>query len=499
MGGLMLNLLLDTNVLISAYPENLGSVEPLTKLATELISLANEHGHTTYSHSDAIELDTRNVRDARDRQWRRMLLEKHPKLPAHPSIPSVISETLGSPQLGSHDWVDHALLAAVVGDAVHILVTEDRGILQKAKRLDLTDRVVDIEDAIGIIKALAPRMTSPLLMASQTQAQVLDEKVPFFDSLRQDYPGFDTWLSKCKREHRTCWIIKDGSELAAATIVKDETPAEYGIAGRTLKIAMFKVSESFPGLRYGELLLKSVFDYIAINSFESAYVTVLPKHDKVIEFFESFGFKAVDERTPLGEIVLSKPFAHPSWGEGTSLLPLDYHIRYGPMDYRVDVSTYIVPIRPMYHRTLFPELEVERQFSAMQTLRPFGNSIKKAYLSRSNRRISPGSVLYFYRSEDAKALTLVGIVEDSRFSKNSDAIASYVWKRTVYSYEEIERMTSGTKRGVLAVRFRQARSIQPPITDTDLVSAGIWTIPPQSIMRLTSGHHKKWIHARVTQ
>ena len=415
----MLNLLLDTNVLISAYPENLGSVEPKNRLATELIRLANEHGHTTYSHTDAIELDTRNIRDTQDRQWRRMLLEKHPMLPAHPSIPSGIPEELGSPPYGSHDWVDHVLLAAVVGNAVHILVTEDRGILQKAKRLDLTDRVVDIEDAISIIKALTPRETSPLLMARQAQAHALDETDPFFGSLRQDYPGFDTWLAKCKQEHRTCWIIEDGSSLAAATIVKVETPAEYGIAGRTLKIAMFKVSESFPGLRYGELLLKSVFDYIANNSYESAYVTVLPKHEKVIEFFESFGFKAVHERTQLGEFVLSKPFSRPSSDEGKSILPLDYHIRFGPMDYLVDVSTFVVPIKPLYHRMLFPELEIERQFSTMQTLKPFGNSIKKAYLSQSTRRISPGSILYFYRSEDAKALTVVGVVEDSTVLEQS--------------------------------------------------------------------------------
>ena len=495
---MMLNLLLDTNVLIAAYPKNLGSVETLTKLATELIRLANEHGHTTYSHEVAVELDTHNIRDVQDRQWRRMLLEKHPTVSAHPPIPSSISEVLGSSPYGSHDWVDHILLAAVEGNAVHMLVTEDRGILQKAKRLDLTDRVVDTEDAISIIKALAPRATSPMLMARQVQVHTLDETDPIFASLRQDYPGFDTWLAKCKQEHRTCWIIEDGSALAAATIVKDETPAEYRIPGRTLKIAMFKVSESFPGLRYGELLLKAVFDYIASNSYESAYVTVLPKHEKVIEFFEGFGFSAIGERTQLDEFVFSKPFSPPS-DEGRSLLPLDYHIRFGPMNYRADVSTFVVPIKPPYHRMLFPELETQRQFSGMQTLNPFGNSIKKAYLSQSKRNISPGSILYFYRSQDWRALTLVGVVEGTLFSRSPDTIASYVWKRTVYSYDEIDRMTRTAKEGVLAVLFRQARFIQPPITGATLSSAGIWSRPPQSIMKLKSGDQTQWIHAKVTR
>ena len=306
-----LKLLLDTNVLIAAYPRDRGAVESLTGLASELIRLANEYGHTTYSHEEALKYDTDRIIDQQDRDWRRMLLEKHPTLPAHPAIHARVSEELGTPPLGSNDWVDHILIAAVVGNAVNILVTEDRGILRKARRLELADRVVDIDEAIGIIRALAPKSTSPMLMASQVQAHTLSEDDPIFDSLRQDYLGFDEWLIRCKQEHRTCWVIRDGESLAAATIVKDEAPADYQIPGRTLKIAMFKVSESYPGMRYGELLLKAVFDYLVSNSYESAYVTVLPKYERVIEFFENFGFSAIDQRSQLNEIVLSKSILSP--------------------------------------------------------------------------------------------------------------------------------------------------------------------------------------------
>lgn len=491
-----LKLLLDTNVLIAAYPRDRGTVEPLTGLASELIRLANEYGHTTYSHEVAIEYDTGSIVDQQDRDWRRMLLEKHPTLPAHPPIHAKISEELGTPPHGSNDWVDHVLLAAVGGNAVSILVTEDRGILRKARRLELADRVVDIDEAIGIIRALAPKATSPMLMARQVQAHTLSDEDPIFDSLRQDYSGFDEWLAKCKQEHRTCWVIEDEGTLAATTIVKDETPAEFQIPGRTLKIAMFKVSESYPGRRYGELLLKAVFEYVVGNSYESTYVTVLRKHERVIEFFENFGFSAIDQRTQLGEIVLSKSFL--PHNEDRHLLPLDYHIRFGPMYYRSDsdVSAFVVPIEPRFHRILFPELEIKQQFSTMQDLRSFGNSILKAYLSQSKRSISPGSLLYFYRSHDVRALTLVGIAESMCFSSSPDTIASYVWKRTVYSYDEIVAMTSSARRGTLAILFRQARAIQPPISDKALRSAGIWSRPPQSIMRLT-GEHVRWIQAQM--
>ena len=211
------------------------SVETDSDLACELIRLANEHGHTTYSHPVAVEYDVGNIRDTDIRKWRELLIGKHPHLLFPPPVQPAIYAECGEPEYGSNDWVDHNLLAAVVGDAVDFLITEDRNVLRKGGRLGLGERVIDIESAIASIRALAPRPSSPLLLPSQIQAQALDERSPFFDSLRTDYPGFDGWLAKCKREHRDSWVIKDGDQLAAATIVKDETPADFGIRGRTLK------------------------------------------------------------------------------------------------------------------------------------------------------------------------------------------------------------------------------------------------------------------------
>ena len=489
----VLNFLLDTNVLIAAYPMDPSSVELGLGLASELIRLANEHGHTTYSHPIAVEYDVGSIRDRDSRRWRELLIDKHPLLQFAPPIQSEISAECGEPEHGSNDWVDQNLLAAVVGEAVDFLVTEDRNVLRNGGRLGLGERVIDIEDAIATIRVLAPQPSSPLLLARQIQAQGLDEMSPFFDSLREDYPGFDAWLSKCKREHRDSWVIEDGDQLAAATIVKDETPADFGIQGRTLKIAMFKVSESHPGMRYGELLLKSVFDFLVANHYESAYVTVLPRHERVVSFFEGFGFERINAQTWLGEAVLVKSLVpHPD----DSLSPFEYHVRYGPQHYRMDAPAYIVPIMPRYHRILFPELELQRPFVQMRESRPFGNSILKAYLSGSSTRsITPGSILYFYRSEDVRALTVVGIAEHTLVTHSVGRIASHVGKRTVYSHDEIETMTANN-RDVLAILFRQARTIESPISAKRLSDAGVWTGPPQSIMRIPRGG-VEWIQSQM--
>lgn len=131
-------------------------------------------------------------------------------------------------------------------------------------------------------------------------AHNLNTQDPIFHSIRDDYCGFDQWLAKCHEEHRDCWTVENNGDLAALTIVKDETPAEFGPGGKTLKICLFKVSEEHPGLRYGELLLKSVFDYAYENSYESAYLTVFFEHSQMISTMANLAL-----RTPENEPVNS--------------------------------------------------------------------------------------------------------------------------------------------------------------------------------------------------
>ena len=490
-----MNLLLDTNVIIAAYPKSSGDVEASESLASELIRLANEHGHTTYIHPFTIQHDLR-TENLQDKQWRIRLSNKHPKLESPPTIQPIITDKLGDPDHGSNDWVDHNMIAAVWGNAVDVLVTQDKSIIAKSKRLDMGEQVTNIEDALAMLKGLRPRQSNPMLLAKQVEAHIIQDEDPIFESLRNDYHGFDEWLAKCKLEHRTAWRIEDGSHLAALTIVKDENPAEYNIQGKTLKIGLFKVSENHPGMRYGEALLKAVFDYICANSYEKAYVTVLPKHGYVIDFFEEFGFRKLDRRTELDEFVLVKSFMPADTSD--SLSSLEYHIAYGPHNYRHCVSAFVIPIRPEFHKQLFPETEMNFQLPGMENLHPFGNSIQKAYLSKGNRKaIVPGSILYFYRSGDWRKLTVVGIAEGTLLSPHPERIASYVGKRTVYPYSEIESMTSGDNSNILSILFRQARTIDSiNIDDNKLFSEGILAGPPQSITQI-SQEGVQWIQNQI--
>ena len=490
-----MKILTDSNVLIAAYPKPGAPPEAKAAAANFLLRLANEHGHTTYYHPLAMRYDFGKIQNATDRGWRQQITSNHPDLPDPPNIQKEITDACGSPAPGSNDWVDHHLLAAVVGHAVDILVTEDGNLHKKAQRLGLGERVARMEDVTAAIKANVPWSSHAALLPQQKLAHTLDEHDPIFESLRADYPGFDHWLQKCKKEHRTCWTVKSAGNLAALTIVKGETPAEYGPGGKTLKVCLFKVSERHPGMRYGELLLKSVFDYAYTNGYESAYVTVFPKHRHLVTVMETFGFADDGERNG-DELVLAKRLQP---GRLASAAPdlLDYHIQYGPKHYAISAPRFIVPIEPKYHDVLFPEAGKQMKIPNFGISSPAGNGILKDYLSRGSiRQISPGAILYFYRSRDERCLSVVGIVEGTKVSKSQSEIVSYVGKRTVYTQEQIKEMTEYGTNEVLAILFRQARVLRPGPTYSQMREAKVCQAPPQSIMQ-ASAQAASWLEKNI--
>ena len=496
MVAIVLKILLDSNVLIPAYPKPGAVPESTASAARALLRFANEHGHTTYYHPGALHYDFANVKDPAEREWRRTITANHPGLPNPPGIHVQVATHCGNPPPGSNDWVDNHLLSAVVSNAVNLLVTEDSNLRKKAQRLQLGERVANIEDALAHLRAREPSPSTAPLLPQQAPAHTLNPNDAIFESLREDYPSFDGWLQKCQTEHRTCWTVEAGGSLAALTIVKWEDPPEFGPGGKTLKICLFKVSEQHPGMRYGELLLKSAFDYAYINRSDSTYVTVFPKYGQVSTFLENFGFVDAGARTGLGEIVMEKSL-HPDQHVPHSLPALDYHLRYGTWYYATNVQRFIVPIEPRYHRILFPEADEAIPMRELGTWSPAGNGIQKAYLSLgSNRQIRPGDILYFYRSHDRHRIKVIGIVEDTAVSKCPEEISSYVGKRSVYSHDQIRELTQDGSREVLAILFRQARVLEAGVTNEQMKGAQVWRVPAQSIMKVKSTG-SKWLESNI--
>jgi len=484
--------LIDTNIFIPVEPTSPTDVEAGTPVVAEFIRLSHEARQQVYVHP-LVAAELGHDANAPRRELRKRLLAKYSQLPDPPDIRQIDS-LLGASTLSSNDWVDRHLLAAVAGDAVDYLVTEDNGVHAAASRLRLQDRVLTAAEAVELVRSLFDRVPRPPPAVESAVAHCLDENDPIFQGLRADYHGFDDWLRKCKREHRQVWTVKlsQDQRLAAVCIVKHEQQPQPWMLGKTLKICTFKVAEDFGGLRLGELLLKTVMEYAAANGYETLFVTVFGKYVRLVDLLTSFGFEDVGQATQRGEMVLRKRLSYAP-AERANLDALAFHIRYGPLTTKLESTpAFIVPIQSRYHALLFPEGEVQRDLFPNVT--PFGNSIRKAYLCRSPiTTIAAASHLFFYRSQDYKGLTALGIVEDTLRSQDPHVVARFVGKRTVYRFEEITRMCH---KPVLAILFRQVRLIRPTIPLASLKARRLLRAAPQSIVSVAE-EGKTWLQEQL--
>lgn len=478
-----MNFLIDTNILISAEPTRSEDVEHRTPVTAQLLGAISQGQHGVFVHPASVD-EVAGDKDPLRRGTRLVLLDKYPKLQFPPGLHSRLTTALGAPPPRSHHEVDMLLLSAVEADAVDYFVTEDERLHKRASRAGLASRVLYAADALATIRGLFPSIPTPPPHVRAILAHALrDDEI--FSSLRRDYTTFDAWLTKCKREQRRVWVIETGQSYAGLCIVNDENLPNT--PGKTLKLCTFKVSDSYRGLRYGELLLKAVFQYLTENAYSATFVEVFPKHEYLMRLFGEFGFSLFETKSN-GELVMRKVFQAPP--DAPALTPLEYNVLYGP--HRLTMAAadvFVVPIQPRFHQLLFPESETQLQLRT--ELHPFSNSIRKAYLSHAvQRQLKAGDVLLFYCSQVAQAVMAVGVVEGTVVSDKAAELARYVGKRTVYPYVEIERMAT---RRVLAILFRLSRFVAGGWPLDLLVRTGIVRAAPQSIVRVRSPEALAWI------
>lgn len=337
----------------------------------------------------------------------------------------------------------------MVQNTVHILVSEDQGIHRKAKKLGISDRVFYVEQAANSVAVATKIAKVELPNIQQVYVYEIQEHLeePFFDSLRVAYPGFNKWfLETCSRGGREAWVYwKSPSTIGALCIIKeciDEivTDLNESLPGKSLKLCTFKVDPSVQGRKVGELFLKAAFRYATQNSLENIFIEMRPEQSHLASMCEDFGFAKLGTKGSAN--VLRKE--HPSLPPIIQLPPLQYHRRFAPHFSGIStVQKYIIPIQPLYHMQLFPDWESytgQLKLSLAARILP-GNALKLAYICKSNSKsIKQGDVLLFYRSEDFKALTTIGIVETAEHLSDMDKILQLVLKRTVYSGTELEKL-----------------------------------------------------------
>jgi ribosomal protein S18 acetylase RimI-like enzyme len=403
-----------------------------------------------------------------------------------------------------NDVVDVTLLDAIDRGAADFLVTEDRRLHERARRVspELGRRVLFVADAVQLLKTTFEPVEAPVRYVEELSAHEIQLTDSIFDSLREDYHAFDTWWrEKCVRERRTVGVFDDG--LAGLIVRKDETAHDTDAtikATRILKICTFKVRPEKRGVKLGELLLKKVFWFAQANSYDLVYLTTYENQVALIDLLEFYGFKNTAKKAD-GELIYEKAFSQAELLPRADMSNFEIdRLSYPRFITRSDVRAFGVPIKEGYHDTLYPDLKNPAQPDLFEVFgvtggpkRP-GNTIRKVYLCRAQSNLGPaGSVLLFYKGKSkgspSQALTAVGIFEESSSAQSTKDLMLLTGGRSVYSEVELSEWEATPARPVKVINYLLAAYIEPPVSLDELRQMAIIPgHPPQSIFELNRSH-----------
>jgi hypothetical protein len=98
----------------------------------------------------------------------------------------------------------------------------------QSDRAGLGASVFTVEEALQWLKQTFAARSVSLPYVVERKAYEISLDHPILESLRDAYPGFDGWFNKCRSQHRDCWVLEIGDEIAGRIIRKTETHAEAG-------------------------------------------------------------------------------------------------------------------------------------------------------------------------------------------------------------------------------------------------------------------------------
>ena len=371
-----------------------------------------------------------------------------------------------------NDRVDSTLLNEVYVGRVDLLITEDKKIHKKAKELGLSDKVFTIDSFLEKTFAEHPELVNyKVLNVQKLKFGKINIDDSFFDSLKEDYDGFDRWFLKKYDEEAYITINSNNGMLLSFLYLKivDENENYSNInppfpPKKRLKVGSFKVISN--GFRLGERFIKIIFDNALKNHVQEIYVTIYdkrPEQQRLIELLEQWGFILWGKKGE--ELVYVRSF-EPQFEENNLKGCFPYISR--------NNNIYIVPIYPEYHTELLPDsiLNTESPEEYVEDF-PHRNCINKVYVSRAIEPYpSSGDILVFYRTGGyyKSVITTIGEVQEvkSDFNDEEDFI-HYCRKKSVYPEKELREMWRYSDRKPFVVNFLYIYSFPHRINMKDLI------------------------------
>jgi predicted nucleic acid-binding protein len=468
-----MRVLLDTNIVIHREASRI-TEEDIGLLFMWLDRLR----YTKYVHPITIQ-EINKLKDADARHAFQIKLASYIPLNVSSSLHPDVVKVCAPLDKRPNDTNDTLLINEVYNDRVDILITQDKRIKKKAKLLNIADRVFSIDSFLEKVIEENPELADyKVLSIKKEYFGRIDIRDEFFNSLKEDYPEFESWFNKKSEE--TAYICRAGEKILAFLYLKveDEQEAYPEIVPtfsrkKRLKVGTFKAALN----RYllGERLMKVVFDNAIRYEVDEIYVTIFEKRLEqrwLIKLLQDFGFahhgikqnKNGDESVYVRDLKKRFDPKHPK-------LTYPYISKQS--------RPFIVSIYPEYHTDLFPDsiLHTESPLNFVEN-EPFRNAISKVFISRSYRRdLRSGDLIVFYRTGGIykAVVTTIGIVESvvTRIATAEEFI-SLCRSRSVFSDQELLKHWDYNKRNrPFVVNFLYAYSFPKRINLKRLIEIGV--------------------------
>lgn len=300
---------------------------------------------------------------------------------------------------------------------------------------------------------------------------------PFFDSLRDDYEGFDTWLAKKATE--PAYVFRDDSGAVDGFLylkieegsVSDVRPPLHD--ARRLKVGTLKVNPH--GTRLGERLVKKVFDHAVAANVDEIYVTVFPKHQKLVDLLSRYGFTKIAEKPGARgtEDVMARSLRH-----ATGDVVLDYPLINGAG------RKFLLSLYPKWHTRLLPDSKLHTESPDIVQDVSHTNSIHKVYLAgmKGLEQLRRGDLLLIYRTGDGKgpahyravatSICTVEEVRDISSFANVDDLLEYCAPYSVFTEPELRDFWTNRKYPTL-IRFTYNAALKRRLTRSELLEHGV--------------------------
>lgn len=396
-----------------------------------------------------------------------------------------------------NDRIDNSLLYEVFLGRVDVLITEDKGIKRKANLLGIENKVASIDEFLYVVTNAHPELVDyKFLSVKKELFGDLDIDNDFFQSLKENYDGFENWFyKKCDEP---VYVCRDDEDILGLLYLKVEDEHEnYSDISpifkpaKRLKVGTFKVEST--GFRLGERFIKIIFDNARKAKVDEIYLTMFEGEQQIMTLknllqdwgFKEYGYKYLNGKQ---ELILTKKM-------DTYDRSLSVKENY-PYVSR-DSQKFFLPIRSKYHTSIFPDSQLTTESKEDFTAKlPHRYALEKVYVSFSyERNIKPGDLIMFYRMGEPgtnkrykSVVTTVGVVEEVSYGfKTEEEFLSKCKNRTVFSRSELDKAWKTRRRELLVVKFIYLESLKSRPTLDYLWRNGIIELPngPRPFTRIT--------------